>query len=210
MKHSPGQIHRLWNVATPPELVLMESNNDEAAILAVVNTSLGSGRSEEESEANGDRFVACWNACEGMEDPETEVSQLKQYDEPNMKCNKGHVTLPLKLWDCPACTEELRQEIAMLRSALERAKLEITDPNKGRSGSGPALQFIETVLNPRKSYKIKSDPTLNLSAQEQKTLYDRMARYGTWDGPWWTPAGSQPDPEKRIERDGYIIEETQP
>jgi hypothetical protein len=53
-----------------------------------------------------------------------EVIRLREkYEQPNPKCNKGHVNnLPLALWDCPICTEELKAENAKLRAVAEAAK----------------------------------------------------------------------------------------
>jgi len=50
---------------------------------------------------------------------DAEIARLTEKLNAN-KCNRGHETLPLVLWDCPACTEEIRREIQRLRIALEQ------------------------------------------------------------------------------------------
>ena len=43
------------------------------------------------------------------------------------RCNSGHETLPLKLWNCPACTEEreekLKDQLTQAREALQEIDL---------------------------------------------------------------------------------------
>ncbi len=53
-----------------------------------------------------------------------EVIKLREkYEQPNPKCGNGHVNnLPLALWDCPMCVEEIREENAKLRAVAEAAK----------------------------------------------------------------------------------------
>ena len=50
-----------------------------------------------------------------------EIKQLKnKYEEPGQECNRGHKnTLPVKLWDCPVCTELLREKILNLEAVIE-------------------------------------------------------------------------------------------
>ena len=72
MEHTKGPIHALYDTAN--ELVLYENNDDEAALLAIVNTSPGSGRSHEECVANANHLAACWNALQEIK-PEA-VSDL--------------------------------------------------------------------------------------------------------------------------------------
>ena len=44
--------------------------------------------------------------------------ELSRYEN-SPTCNKGHVNvLPLRLWDCPVCTEELRQEVERLKLGI--------------------------------------------------------------------------------------------
>jgi len=38
------------------------------------------------------------------------------------KCNAGHETLPLVLWDCPECTQILREERDDLRKVAEASQ----------------------------------------------------------------------------------------
>jgi len=38
------------------------------------------------------------------------------------KCNAGHETLPLYLWDCPRCHEETKKENERLREQTSRLK----------------------------------------------------------------------------------------
>lgn len=64
-----------------------------------------------------------------------EIIKLREkYEQPNPKCGKGHEnTLPLALWDCPMCTEELTEENTKLRAVAEAAyvlqkHLDLYDP----------------------------------------------------------------------------------
>lgn len=45
-----------------------------------------------------------------------ELEELKaKYERPWIKCHSGHVNnLPLALWDCPMCTQELRDKLKAL------------------------------------------------------------------------------------------------
>lgn len=112
----PDTIPPKMTQHTPGPLTKRSQNHQEAfgADGSLVASTRSSTRMLSEIHNNLQRLIACWNACMDIEDPETEIKRLKRYDEPEMKCNKGHVTLPLKLWDCPACTEELRREKAEL------------------------------------------------------------------------------------------------
>ena len=46
--------------------------------------------------------------------------KLEEYESSGIKCNTGHVNnLPLKLWDCPVCTDIKRKKIKDLGDAAE-------------------------------------------------------------------------------------------
>lgn len=52
-------------------------------------------------------------------DKETERFR-KKYEEPGQKCNRGHKNiLPVKLWNCPMCTDPLREEMEKLKKEKE-------------------------------------------------------------------------------------------
>lgn len=53
--------------------------------------------------------------CAAYED---ELARCKEKLACN-KCNRGHETLPLILWDCPACHDETKAHTTALREALE-------------------------------------------------------------------------------------------
>lgn len=37
--------------------------------------------------------------------------RLRRYEEPGQKCNSGHINhFPISLWDCPMCTEALKDK----------------------------------------------------------------------------------------------------
>lgn len=50
-----------------------------------------------------------------------EVRRLREkYEEPGQKCNQGHVNnLPLRLWTCPVCAEELAADRDLYKRAFE-------------------------------------------------------------------------------------------
>ena len=93
-----------------------------------------------------DSEIAGWNLA-------AEVSRLRALLEHN-RCNSGHETLPLKLWDCPVCAEERVKEArrAALREAAEvvRTFRECTDHvvqfNLGR-GHARTQQVIALTLD---------------------------------------------------------------
>ena len=66
---------------------------------------------------------------EQVEDWADKVAQLEEaiakYEEP-ATCNGGHKTLPLKLWDCPECTAQLKAENAKLKRELDTYKYEFS------------------------------------------------------------------------------------
>lgn len=51
------------------------------------------------------------------------VAELEaKYETTGQKCNSGHVNnLPMKLWDCPMCTEKLREQRDALLTACKMA-----------------------------------------------------------------------------------------
>ncbi len=59
-----------------------------------------------------------------VNNPSREVERLQdKYEKPGQKCGNGHVNnLPIKLWDCPICTEKLRKEREWL---IERASYDV-------------------------------------------------------------------------------------
>lgn len=67
------------------------------------------------------RIIECVNACAGMAKPVKDVAQLRA-DAAKLdanRCNRGHETLPLRLWDCPEChARTKRQRDELLAGAL--------------------------------------------------------------------------------------------
>ncbi len=46
--------------------------------------------------------------------------RLNKYEEPGQECNRGHKNiLPIKLWNCPICTDPLREEMEKLKKEKE-------------------------------------------------------------------------------------------
>jgi hypothetical protein len=66
---------------------------------------------------------------ERLRKAEGETERLKEKYEGVVKCHRGHTGLPLALWDCPTCVEEIRKErddwkaeaLTARREALEEA-----------------------------------------------------------------------------------------
>ncbi len=48
----------------------------------------------------------------------TKVAALEAKLEEPAHCNSGHETLPLKLWTCPTCHEELEAKLEAMKQAL--------------------------------------------------------------------------------------------
>ena len=60
-----------------------------------------------------DRPFMAWQEKDRLlDEKDKEIKRLQdKYEKPGQKCNAGHVNnLPIKLWDCPVCTEKLRKE----------------------------------------------------------------------------------------------------
>ena len=92
-----------------------------------------------------DRLVACWNACEGMGDPVVEIESLRLTDRKanSTRCNSGHDSLPVLLWDCPVCVEHKRNE---LLDALVMAHTRLTECGDAGVESPLTLTEIEALL----------------------------------------------------------------
>lgn len=48
-------------------------------------------------------------------------AKLAAFESSPRQCNSGHTTLPLRLWDCPVCTDDLRTRIMRLVEAADSA-----------------------------------------------------------------------------------------
>ena len=60
-------------------------------------------------------------AQELIEQMDDAQQRLEKYDAPNPKCNAGHVNnLPLKLWNCPQCTDHHSKENVEMKIALHK------------------------------------------------------------------------------------------
>ena len=44
--------------------------------MTIADLTYGDTENREACEANAERLVACWNACEGIEDPKTTISDM--------------------------------------------------------------------------------------------------------------------------------------
>jgi ribosomal protein L37AE/L43A len=65
------------------------------------------------------------HAPQDLRDILAEVRRLREkYEAPGLRCNAGHVNrLPLALWDCPTCGEELQKKLKAAQDLLlERAR----------------------------------------------------------------------------------------
>ncbi len=50
----------------------------------------------------------------------TRVRELEdKYENNPMTCNAGHTSQPMRLWDCPVCTEQLRTRVRELESGVQ-------------------------------------------------------------------------------------------
>lgn len=65
-----------------------------------------------------------------LNNKDNEVKRLQdKYEKPGQKCGNGHVNnLPIKLWDCPACTEKLRKERKWMLDVLTEGYMDRVDP----------------------------------------------------------------------------------
>ncbi len=61
------------------------------------------------------------------------------------RCNRGHETLPLTLWDCPECHNETRRE----RDALREALSEMTELAAGPAGGVSQAQKVAILKKAR-------------------------------------------------------------
>ena len=75
-KHIPGRL-----VAREDAAICLENWRDRIDGGCLIPGGQVRGRSgggREEILANAVRIVACWNACEGMDDPATEIKHLRE------------------------------------------------------------------------------------------------------------------------------------
>jgi len=62
-------------------------------------------------------FVLAALSHETVEDElERAVARLRRYEVEPGRCGRGHTTQPLRLWDCPACTQALRSALAEIHA----------------------------------------------------------------------------------------------
>ncbi len=57
-------------------------------------------------------------------------------------------------------------------------------------------------------YRLSQDISLCLTHNEEKEAYERLARFGQWEGKWWTPNPSVKDAVAKIKREGFIVEDS--
>ena len=62
-KHTPGRLGRNIPPVTRYPILYAGRNSHVCRVVT------GGGIPDDEAEANADRLVACWNACEGFDDP---------------------------------------------------------------------------------------------------------------------------------------------
>jgi hypothetical protein len=57
-------------------------------------------------------------------DKKKRIKELEdKYESTGVKCNAGHINnLPLSLWDCPMCTEDLRAELEKKQAIIDEQK----------------------------------------------------------------------------------------
>ena len=70
-----------------------------------------------------DRPFMTWQEKDRLlDEKDKEIKRFQdKYEKPGQKCGNGHVNnLPMKLWDCPVCTEYLRNKIKDLKKNLNR------------------------------------------------------------------------------------------
>ena len=67
-----------------------------------------------------------------LKDKDSENKRLQdKYEKPGQKCGNGHINnLPIKLWDCPVCTEKLRNEKEWL---IERLAMRVYLTTNGKT-----------------------------------------------------------------------------
>lgn len=141
----PREVLEISAKATPgPWIIKREDLGDESTCVAPIEiigannfyvvsnegglASMVHEWSVEELEANANLITLARTALPELAQ---EVIRLREkYESPGVKCNKGHVNnLPLALWDCPMCTEELRVKNTQLRAERDAAveRLQQTD-----------------------------------------------------------------------------------
>lgn len=87
-----------------------------------IDRALEAERKLNEQHSYEDRIRSKYNLSLdfGFEDLVKEIHRLREkYERGGQKCNRGHVNkLPVSLWDCPMCTEELRSELEQAKTVL--------------------------------------------------------------------------------------------
>ena len=80
-KHTPGRLAVHHHESTDTYTIHVEGRSWESWAIAHVGDCT-------QDEANARRFAACWNACEGMEDPEAEIAELRRLQAENELLHK--------------------------------------------------------------------------------------------------------------------------
>ena len=76
--------------------------------------------SDDEKRVFSDQISLLKNENERLTDRIEELEEgIAKYEEP-ATCNRGHKTLPLKLWDCPECTAQLERKAALQERLIKR------------------------------------------------------------------------------------------
>lgn len=80
------------------------------------------------------------------------------------RCNRGHETLPLTLWDCPECHNETKRKLAELAEALKEGRRAIGDHHAPGDcyATGPLTgdDYRDLVECPACSFIAKHDAAL--------------------------------------------------
>ena len=77
-----------------------------------------------------------------LAEQQAEMGRLKAKLECN-RCNKGHETLPLILWDCPTCHDETRAERDTLQAELARCREALQVAKDRLIGHGGVVAAID-------------------------------------------------------------------
>lgn len=72
------------------------------------------------------------------------------------RCNAGHETLPLYLWDCPECTRLVREQAREAQEALKKSEKDRHEYGDLLMGANAKIMELETELRTGLNAKIDS------------------------------------------------------
>jgi hypothetical protein len=88
----------------------------------------------------------------------------------NDRCNRGHKTLPLILWDCPACHEETRAKLAAAEKERDEARSALAVARDARDQTQRALDLTHSALDLANESRDRAQRERDAAKREAETM----------------------------------------